>query len=345
MTEAYDGRQVVGMDLHRRRSVLVRMTMDGRKLETARIANSPAALRAVIARAGENPQVVVEATYGWYWAADVLEAAGAEVHLAHPLGVKAFSYRRVKNDERDCADLADLLRLGRLPEAWIAPPPVRALREITRYRHKLAGQRTSCKDQVHAVLAKCGIPVTHSDIFGRGGGIWLDGLPLPQPYAGKIASLRALIGVLDSEIARLEEQAAAMLAGDRGYAAIRQLPGIGPVLGAVITAEIGDITRFRTPGQLASWAGLTPRHYESDTKVIRGHVSKQGSRMLRWAVTEAIQRQPAGTRPQQVKDAIITRRGPEARSIAKTAAARQLLTLVFYALRDGHIRRATSQAA
>src|SRR5258707_3933903 len=110
------------------------MTMDGRKLERARIANSPDALRAVIARAGENPQVVVEATYGWYWAADVLEAAGAEVHLAHPLVVKAFSYRRVKHDERDCADLADLLRLGRLPEAWIAPPEVRGLREVTRYR-------------------------------------------------------------------------------------------------------------------------------------------------------------------------------------------------------------------
>src|SRR6516164_5693921 len=76
MTEAYDGRQVVGMDLHRRRSVLVRMTEDGRKLETVRITNSPAALRAVIARAGRNPRVVIEAAYGWYWAVDVLEAAG-----------------------------------------------------------------------------------------------------------------------------------------------------------------------------------------------------------------------------------------------------------------------------
>src|ERR1700747_380456 len=123
MTEAYDGRQVVGMDLHRRRSVLVRMTEDGRKLETVRIENSPAALRGVSARAGKNPRVVAEA----------------------------------------------------------------------------------------------GIPVPRSDIFGRGGGIWLDGLPLPQPYAGKIASLRALIAVLDGEIARLHGQAAAMLAGDRGY--------------------------------------------------------------------------------------------------------------------------------
>ena len=120
----------------------------------------------------------------------------------------------------------------------------------------------------------------------------------------------------------------------------RQLPGIGPVLAAVIVAEIGDIRRFPGPGQLGSWAGLTPRHYESDTKVIRGHVTKQGSRMLRWAVTEAIQRQPAGTRPRQVKDGIIARRGKEAKNIAKVAAARELLTLVFYGMRDGHVRRA-----
>jgi len=151
--------------------------------------------------------------------------------------------------------------------------------------------------------------------------------------------------VLDGEIARLEEQAAAVLAGDRGYAAIRQLPGLGPVLGAVICAEIGDITRFAKPGQLASWAGLTPRHYESDPKVIRRHVSKQGSRMLRWALVEAIQRAPAETRPRLAKDAIIARRGADARGIAKTAAARILLTQVFYAMRDGYLRRAISRAA
>jgi Transposase len=115
MTEAYDGRQVVGIDLHRRRSVIVRMTEDGRKLETVRITNSPAALRREIAKAGKHPRVVLEATYGWYWAADVLEAAGAEVHLAHPLGVKAYSYRRVKTSEtrqtwRTCCGRADCPR-------------------------------------------------------------------------------------------------------------------------------------------------------------------------------------------------------------------------------------------
>src|SRR5215213_8045401 len=125
MSGEYDGTQVVGIDLHRRRSVLVRMTEAGERLDTVRIDNDPMILAAEIAKAGEHPQVVLEATYGWYWAVDVLTDAGASVHLAHPSGVKAFSYRRVKNDVRDAADLADLLRLGRLPEGWIAPPAVR----------------------------------------------------------------------------------------------------------------------------------------------------------------------------------------------------------------------------
>ena len=218
------------------------------------------------------------------------------MHLAHPLGVKAFTYRRVKNDERDAADLADLLRMGRLPEAWIAPAEVRELRELTRYRQKLVHLRTSCKDQVHAVLAKLGVPVTCTDIFGTAGSAWLDGLGLPQPYAGKVTSLRQLTGELTAEITMLSEVIADLLAGDRGYQVIQQLPGIGPVLAAVIIAEIGDVTRFKTAGQLCSWAGLTPRHRESDTKVTRGHVTKQGSRLLRWALIEAIQRVPQDTR-------------------------------------------------
>jgi transposase len=338
MTGAYDGQQVVGMDLHRRRSVLVRMTADGRKLETARITNSPAELRRVIARAGEHPRVVLEAAYGWYWAADTLAAAGAEVHLAHPLGVKAFSYRRVKNDERDAADLADLLRMGRLPEAQLAPDEIRELRELTRYRIKLVRLRTSCKDQVHAVLAKLGVPVTCTDIFGVQGSAWLDGLALPQPYAGKAASLRNLTGELTAEIVLLEAAIADLLAHHDGYHAIRALPGIGPVLAAVLVAEIGDISRFPDPGRLCSWAGLTPRHRESDVKVSRGHITKQGAPIVRWALVEAIQHVPAGHPLSQRQEDILARRGKEAKNIAKIAAARQLLTWVSCAMRDGQVR-------
>ena len=115
--DEYDGRQFVGIDLHRRRSVIVRMTPEGERIGAAkRIENDPFDLAAEVALWGESPEVVLEATYGWYWAADALAGAGANVHLAHPLGVKGFAYRRVKNDELDARDLADLLRMGRLPE-------------------------------------------------------------------------------------------------------------------------------------------------------------------------------------------------------------------------------------
>ena len=77
-----------------------------------------------------------------YWAVDALAELGGCVHLAHPLGVKGFAYRRVKNDERDAFDLADLLRMRRLPEAWIAPPATRELRELVRHRAKLVHLRT-----------------------------------------------------------------------------------------------------------------------------------------------------------------------------------------------------------
>jgi hypothetical protein len=97
-----------GMDLHRRRSVIVRTTELGEVLEAVQITNSPLALAEVMTRAREHPEIVLEATYGWYWAVDVLHemASSPQVHLAHQLGVKAFEYRRHKDDLRDAADLA-----------------------------------------------------------------------------------------------------------------------------------------------------------------------------------------------------------------------------------------------
>ena len=86
---------------------------------------------------------------------------------------------------------------------------------------------------------------------------------------------------------------------------------------------------------LCSWAGLTPRHRESDTVVHRGHITKQGSKAVRWAAIEAIQRHSTTAKISADKQRIEARRG---RNIAKVAAARKLLTLVYYGLRDGHIR-------
>jgi transposase len=333
--EGYAGQQFVGIDLHRRRSVIVRTTATGQVLESVRIVNDVDRLAAVMARAGAAPQVVIEATYGWYWAVDALQAGGAVVHLAHPLGVKAFEYRRVKNDVRDAADLADLLRLGRLPQAWIAPPATRELRELVRHRAKLVGLRSHCKAEVHAVLAKCGVQVLMSDLFGLAGTDLLDALELPSPYAARIASLRRLMEDLDFEIDLFSGLVRGRLARDPGYTAVQTIPGIGPVLGAVLVAEIGDIGRFTRPEQLTCWAGLTPKHHESDTHVHRGRITKQGSRLVRWAVIESVQMLPKTTTVGIIRDRVGARRG---RNIGVVAAGRRQLEYVFYALRDHHVR-------
>jgi transposase len=342
--EGYVGQQFVGIDLHRRRSVIVRTTAAGEVLESVRIVNDADRLTDVLARAGEAPEVVLEATYGWYWAVDALQAAGARVHLAHPLGVKAFEYRRVKNDVRDAADLADLLRMGRLPEAWIAPPATRELRELVRHRAKLVGLRSGCKAEVHAVLAKCGVAVLMSDLFGGAGTAVLDRLELPAPYAARVASLRRVMDGLDFEIGVFAGVVRGRLARDPGYTAVQAIPGIGPVLGAVFLAEIGDVTRFPTAEKLTCWAGLTPRHRESDTHVHRGRITKQGSRLIRWAAVESVQILPATTAVGQFRDRVAARRG---RNIGVVAAARRQLEYVYYALRDHHVRalHATPPAA
>jgi transposase len=251
------------------------MTEAGETLETVRISNDPEYLRQVMARAGEAPEVVLEAAYGWYWAADTLAELGAHVHLAHPLGVKMFSYRRVKNDELDAAGLADLLRMGRLPEAWIAPA-TRELRGWVRHRANLVALRSNLKSQVHAVLAGAGVHVPMSDLFGPGGQRLVAATRLSVESRSRVDSALRLITNLDFEIELFGKLVTNRLREHPGYRAIQQIPGVGPILAAVFVAEIGDIARFPGPAQLASWAGLTPKHHESDTTVHRGRITKHG---------------------------------------------------------------------
>jgi transposase len=250
-----------------------------------------------------------------------------------------FANRRVKNDFRDAEDLADLLRMGRLPEAWIAPPQVRELRELVRHRAKLVGLRSGLKCQVHAVLAAAGVQVRMSDLFGVAGQELLDRAQLPAAMRARVNSCRHVIGLLDLEIEQFAKLAAVQLHADPGYVAVQTIPGVGPILGAVFCAEIGDVHRFTKASQLACWAGLTPRHRESDKSVHRGRITKQGDKLVRWAAVEAVNRRHDQSNPiTAVRDRIAERR-PAARNQAKVAAARVLVECVFYALRDHHVRR------
>jgi hypothetical protein len=181
-------RQYVAIDLHKKRSLIVRDNAAGEELAVVRIDNDPETLSAVLAEAGPEPEVAIEAAYGWYWAVDLLQEAGAHVHLVHPAGLN-WEDRRVKNDYLDCRELLDRMHLGKLPEAWISPHDVRELRELVRYRGKLVAQRTSAKAQVKAVLAKHGLHPPVEDLWGPGGTRYLDELRLEESYTMKVQSL------------------------------------------------------------------------------------------------------------------------------------------------------------
>jgi transposase len=99
-------------------------------------------------------------------------------------------------------------------------------------------------------------------------------------YVQRIRSLLELIDILDSHEARLAAMIAKRLGAHHGYQAIQQVPGLGPTLAALFVAEVGDAHRFTDHAHLCSWAGLTPRHRESDTVVHRGQITKQGSKMI-----------------------------------------------------------------
>src|SRR5436190_1956707 len=271
----YDGRQYVGIDLHRRRSVIVRMTPEGQQLGWSRIG--------VIC-------------CGW----------------------------------------------GRLPEAYIASRGERELRELVRHRAKLVALRTGLKAQVHGVLAKQGLLPPCSDLFGVAGMAWLRAAPLDLVYRQRVVSLLELINAYDAEVEMFRTMIAHRFRGHRGYRVIQQISGIGPTFAAIFIAEIGDITRFGRPQKLTCWAGLTPRHRESDTTVRRGPITKQGSTLVRSPAIEACQRTRPGTKLATDRARIIAARG---RNIGVVAAARKLLTYVYYGLRDGEIRALAKGAA
>jgi transposase len=195
--------------------------------------------------------------------------------------------------------------------------------------------RTGLKAQLKAVLAKHGLRPPVKDLWGVVGPRWLDQLDLPRAYTTRIESLRDLVEVYDREIDMLERAIHRQLKDHAGYQAIQAIPGVGRTIAAVMVAEIGDISRFTSPQALCSWAGLTPRHRESDTKVRRGRITKAGSKLVRWAAVEAVANGRGGPKLKADYHRIADRRP---KNVARVAVARKLLIMVFYGLRDGHIR-------
>jgi len=326
----------VGIDLHRRRSHIAVIDDEGTETLSRRIENDPATFLELLAEIDGESEIALEATYGWEWLADLLCDAGYELHLAHPLRTKAIASARVKTDSVDARTLAQLLRADLLPEAYVAPRELRDLRDLLRHRIALTQMRSALKNRVHAMLARHGVQHGHSDLFGRAGTAFLSELALRQPPRRRLDSLLALIGDFDRELKATTREIDRRARRDERVDVLTQIRGVGPYTAMLVIAEVGEIARFPTARKLCAWAGLTPTVRSSDGRARLGHITRQGSRALRWAMVEAAQKAPLGGGPlRETFERIAKRRG---RKIAKVAVARKVLTLCFYGLRDGEIR-------
>ena len=168
--------ETVGIDLHLKRSRYVMLNQEGRVIAKRTIASTPQAFRETFgALEARSTQVAMEATINWYWAVDIFDELGIDVRLANPHKVRLIAESTIKTDTVDATALAQLLRMGWLPESRITPQKTRLLRERLRYRITLVRMRTSIKNRIHAVLAKVGIrPPELKDLFGKTGRLWLE---------------------------------------------------------------------------------------------------------------------------------------------------------------------------
>jgi len=320
----------VGIDVHRRRSQVAVVTEDGQVQLNKNVVNGSEPFLRLIGDLPSGTPVAFEAAFGWSWLADLLEDYGFDAHLVHPLRCKAIASARLKNDKVDAATLAQLLRADLLPEAWIAPPAVRQLRAVIRHRISLVRLGTQLRNRIHAVAADHGYDRPASYWTGPGRG-WLAELDLPAVSREIVTDCLAVIDGLAPVIERLDSELHQHAKADPRVKVLTTLPGVGEFTALVMLAEIGDITRFPSARKLASWAGLTPTVRGSDRTVRHGHISKQGSAWLRWAMNQAAQTAKRSPAFAASYAAIAGRRG---KKIATIAIARKLLTRAWHLLSE-----------
>ena len=320
----------VGIDVHRKRSQVAVVTKDGTVQLNKNVVNGSEPFLRLIGDLPAGTPVTFEAAFGWGWLIELLEDYGFDPHMVHPLRCKAIASARLKNDKVDAAILAQLLRAGLLPEAWIAPPAVRQLRALLRHRISLVRTGTGLRNRIHAVAADHGYDRSASYWTGPGRG-WLAGLDLPaasrEIVTDCLAAIDGLVPVIDRIDGELHQYAKA---GPR-VKALRTLPGAGEFTALVMVAGIGDVSRFASARKLAAWAGLTPTVRGSDLHVRHGHISKQGSAWLRWAMNQAAKTARRSPEFAASYAAIAKRRG---KKIATIAIARKLLTRAWHLLAE-----------
>jgi transposase len=329
---------VAGFDVHRAQITFNALDTDSGEVSCGRIASTPAAVRAWVERSpGQSVHVAVEACTGWLFVCEALAAAGAEPRLAEPAETRALRSRkrRAKTDREDARFLRTLLAEGRLPEAWIPPPHVRAWRSRARLRKTLVDERTQWLQRIQATLFHHGVPAARvpGRLLGPEGRAFLARLTLPAEARERIEVALALIAAIEAQLSPLERELAALARRQRGCQALLAHFGIGPATALVILTELGDVGRLSAARKAVRLAGLDVGVHRSDRRGRPGKLSRQGSPQLRWALYEAAQSATRRSSPDRPAYLALRERGLS-HTRASLTIARKLARRCFHSLRE-----------
>jgi len=325
-----------GLDYHRSFSYITTMNDKGEIIGQKKLPSNGEIID-FLKEFGESMEVAIEATPSWYWLYDHLEEEGFEVKLSHPLKTKAIAYAKVKTDKVDSATLAHLLRSNLLPLSYVPEKPVRLNRELLRYRASLVKIQTGIKNKIHTILAKNNISHGYSDLFGKEGMAFLHSLSLPENYRIALEGYLSVLDNVKQEIRIASKRVQQLAEEDRDAMILMTIPGMSYYSALLTKSEIGDVRRFPSAKQLCSYAGLVPSTYASGNSCYHGHITKQGSRWLRWILIEAAIH--AVKRPGPLRRFYFKIQRKKGGQIAKVATARKLLEWIYHILKEGKTYR------
>jgi transposase len=292
-----------------------------------------------------DAEFVVEACTGWRYVIEELVRAGCRVHLAEPAEAAARKgpKRRAKTDAADARHLRELLQEGRVPESWIPPAGVLEARALIRLYKDLMEERTGWAERIRATLYHQGVAELSSVLNAQGRAL-LPGVELSaaghravEVGLRQIERLSQEAAVLRKDIqARAQAQPACRALAEAHY-------GVGPLLGYAIWAEMGDARRFSCSADAVRYAGLDITVYASDSRRSKGHLSRQGPPLLRWALYEAAMGATHPSSPDHTYyQAVKANHGGDGQ-IAVISVARKLARRCYHTLRE--LGEAWSEAA
>jgi len=282
--------EYISFDSHKRYTLMEREKKGTGQTKQRRVEHRPGAIRECLEGIAKGTAVAVEATGNWSWIVNEIEQAGMSPRLVHPRKAKLMMGMVNKTDKLDVHGLNVLQRNGTLPTVWIPPAELRDLRELTRGRMAISAHRTRLKNRIHSAINRHGLVAPGcSDLFGQGGRAALVELSdqLPPEAAMMVRMHLISLELAEGQMLQIERRLAERLTETEAMKLLQTLPGVGPILGAVIALEIGDVERFPSAEHLAAYAGTVPRVHASGDKTRYGPLRNDINHYLRWAFVEA----------------------------------------------------------